>query len=247
MNIKLEILIISIVNFLFFWYYYDRVSNVKRNIILACVLAVSLIVLAVSGSYAYFSNKIENTGNGGVSVTGGDLEIGFTDDTDETHKTITVENAGLTKDDDVTKSENYTKFGIELKETSAVKHVKYQIYLTDISMTCNFKSADLKWALYRDKDSNLSEQDKVASGDFSNLTTNDNMCLTNTIDGSTHIFSNLTLTTTEETLNLGETGNAVNNYRLYIWLSYSSDKNQTDLLNGSLSAKVGFRAVQATN
>ena len=41
------------------------------------------------------------------------------------------------------------------------------------------------------------------------------------------------------TINKGST----DSYILYIWLSNDPDNNQTQLLNGSFSGKVGFRGV----
>ena len=100
----------------------------KRNIILSSILVVSLIVFALSGTYAYISSKIENTGQSGVNVTGGNLDIDFS--TDETSQYISVQNASLIKDNDVTnlQNNNYSKFGIKLEENSDAKNAKYTIY-----------------------------------------------------------------------------------------------------------------------
>ena len=91
-------------------------------------------------------------------------------------------------------------------------------------MTENFKSSYVKWALYR------ANNTLVTQGDFSNVTLNGT-------GSGTHNASDITLASESITSVEG-----TKSYKLYIWLSNDPDNNQISLLNGSLSAKVGFRA-----
>lgn len=199
----------------------EKNNSTKTYVLGALILTVSLVIIAVSVSYAYFVNAIEevNPGNQGVSVTSGELTMNFA-----TSRTITATAAGLINDADVLTSAEYTAFSISLPSDAKVGSAMYNVYLTDTKMTNNFKSADLKWALY-------AADAKVAEGDFSEVT------LTNPIN-NVYTASNISLLN-NVTVSKGTT----TSYKLYVWLSYKADVSQNDLLQGSLSTKVGFTAV----
>ena len=145
-----------------------------------------------------------------------------------TSQYINATAAGLINDEDVLdpSNSNYTKFSVSFADDNSVSSATYNLYLTEISMTKNFKNEDVKWALYNSSNS------QIASGDFSAA----NLSSTANGDG-TYNADDITLASSV-TITPGTT----NSYKLYIWLSNDSQTNQIDLLNGSLSAKVGFRA-----
>ncbi len=202
----------------------NNVDNSKKRVILgSLIIVVSIVIIGLSLSYAYYVNTIRETNadNQGASLTSGNLSMDFT-----TSQNINATSASLINDADILSEENnnYTAFSISFAEDNTVSEATYNIYLTDISMTENFKSSYVKWALYR------ANNTLVTQGDFSNVTLNGT-------GSGTHNASDITLAS-ESITSVEET----KSYKLYIWLSNDPDNNQISLLNGSLSAKVGFRA-----
>lgn len=195
----------------------------KAYVLGALIITMSIIIIGLSASYAYYVNKVEevNAGNQGISVTSGELTMNFA-----TSQTITANAAGLVNDSDILTSADYTAFSITLPANSKVDAALYSLYLTDTSMTSNFKSPYLKWALY-------SADTQVASGNFSNV----NLSSTANADG-TYNVSDIALLD-----NVSISKGGTTSYKLYIWLSYDANALQNDLLEGTLSTKVGFRAV----
>ena len=202
----------------------NNVDNSKKRVILgSLIIVVSIVIIGLSLSYAYYVNTIRETNadNQGASLTSGNLSMDFT-----TSQNIKATSASLINDADILSEENnnYTAFSISFAEDNTVSEATYNIYLTDISMTENFKSSYVKWALYR------ANNTLVTKGDFSNVTLNGT-------GSGTHNASDITLASESITSVEG-----TKSYKLYIWLSNDPDNNQISLLNGSLSAKVGFRA-----
>ncbi len=202
----------------------NNVDNSKKRVILgSLIIVVSIVIIGLSLSYAYYVNTIRETNadNQGASLTSGNLSMDFT-----TSQNIKATSASLINDADILSEENnnYTAFSISFAEDNTVSEATYNIYLTDISMTENFKSSYVKWALYR------ANNTLVTQGDFSNVTLNGT-------GSGTHNASDITLASESITSVEG-----TKSYKLYIWLSNDPDNNQISLLNGSLSAKVGFRA-----
>ena len=201
-------------------------DNTKKRIILgSLIIVMSIVIIGLSISYAYYLNTIEevNPGNQGTNITSGKLSMNFT-----TSQYINATAAGLINDKDVLdpSNSNYTKFSVSFADDNSVSSATYNLYLTEISMTKNFKNEDVKWALYNSSNS------QIASGNFSAA----NLSSTANGDG-TYNADNITLKN-DITISPGTT----NSYKLYIWLSNDDQTNQIDLLNGTLNAKVGFRA-----
>ena len=201
-------------------------DNTKKRIILgSLIIVMSIVIIGLSISYAYYLNTIEevNPENQGTNITSGKLSMNFA-----TSRNINATAAGLIDDDDVLdpSNNNFTQFSVSFAEDNSVDSATYNLYLTEISMTQNFKNEDVKWALY-----NLSNE-LIANGNFSSAT------LSSTANGDgTYNADNITLKN-DITISPGTT----NSYKLYIWLSNDDQTNQIDLLNGTLNAKVGFRA-----
>ena len=186
---------------------------------------MSIVIIGLSISYAYYLNTIEevNPENQGTNITSGKLSMNFT-----TSQYINATAAGLIDDEDVLdpSNNNFTQFSVSFADDNSVDSATYNLYLTEISMTQNFKNEDVKWALYNSSDV------QVANGNFSTAT------LSSTANGDgTYNADNITLKN-DITISPGTT----NSYKLYIWLSNDDQTNQIDLLNGTLNAKVGFRA-----
>lgn len=201
-------------------------DNTKKRIILgSLIIVMSIVIIGLSISYAYYLNTIEevNPENQGTNITSGKLSMNFATD-----QYINATAAGLIDDEDVLdpSNNNFTQFSVSFADDNSVDSATYNLYLTEISMTQNFKNEDVKWALYNSSDV------QVASGNFSKA----NLSSTANGDG-TYNADNITLKN-DITISPGTT----NSYKLYIWLSNDDQTNQIDLLNGTLNAKVGFRA-----
>ena len=193
----------------------ENVDNSKKRITLAAlIIVVSVIIIGMSLSYAYYVNTIQEVRpeNQGVNITSGELTMNLT-----TSEYIAANSASLINDADVTRDADYTSFSVTLPSDADADSATYSLYLTELTITDNLKSKYVKWALY-----NADGTSMITSGDFQNANRGTNLTLQDGIS-----------------IAKGET----NSYRLYIWLSNDPDVNQISLLNSSLSAKVGFRAV----
>lgn len=191
----------------------------KRNVLGAIILTLSLVIIGVSTSYAYFTNGVEELRpeNQGVSVSSGGLEMTFS-----TSQYIKASAATLTTESAVVAGSNFTGFTIELPTSGIVDNGSYTVFLTDINMTDNFKSPYLKWALY-------TGSTKVTNGDFSGVT------ITN---GKAN-----DILLTSGNISKG----APVTYKLFIWLENDPNENQISLLDGSISARVGFTGTSKAN
>ena len=200
-------------------------KSMKAYILGAVIISLSIIIIGISASYAYFINTVEevNSGNQGVSVTSGALTMNFT-----TSQYINASAANLVEDANVLTSGDYTAFSVVFPNDSTVANATYSLYLTDTTISSNFKSAYLKWALYSG-----SNTTPTASGNFNNVT-----CGGTTCTGTTYSVDDITLLNA-----VSITKGTTTNYKLYVWLSYDANTQQNSLLNGSLSTKVAFRAV----
>ena len=89
--------------------------------------------------------------------------------------------------------------------------MKYNLYLTELTISDNFKSKYFKWEL-------LKNGTTLYSGNF-----------TNAITGEDYL-----LTSSPQTLEVSKT----DNYILRIWLENDLQVNQIDLTNGTFSGKV---------
>ena len=203
----------------------------KRNLLAALILTFAFIIIGVSGSYAYFVNFVKevNPSNQGVSIRSGELTLNFaTIDS----KYINATAAKLVNDADVTSSNDYTSFSVTLPGDAKIGKASYDLFLTDIKMSANFKSTYLKWALYN------SSNVKVSDGNFNDVT------LSETPDSEGYYTaSNITLKSAIEITKGENNTSTTNSYKLYIRLSNDVNVQQNTLFNGKLSAKVGFRGI----
>ena len=185
----------------------------KRMILTSLIIVVSIVIIGISLSYAYFTNSVQelNSGNQSTNITSGELTMSLA-----TTQYINANSASLINDSDVVSEADYTAFSVTLPSSADAASATYSLYLTELTIADNLKDSDVKWALYDGSGSN-----QIASGNFANATTGTDLPLQSNIPISRG-------TTTS--------------YRLYIWLSNDPANQQIDLLNGSLSAKVGFRA-----
>ncbi len=215
----------------------ENTKNVMRyNVLGALMLTVAVIIIAISGSYAFFVNKIYkvNEGNNGVTITSGNLLMSFNTsnefkasspntlgglidvvaDTSDTDTDFTLDATSLTV---LKEKAKHTDFSIGIDSKSGIKNAKYSLSLQDISISDGFKNKYVKYALYEG-------ETLRAHGSFANYTTGDKVLLSEVVAST-----------------------SPTNYVLYVWLENDLGVNQADpsgidLRDGSLSFKVGFEA-----
>lgn len=206
--------------------------NSKKNLGRIFVLVVSLIVLGISGSYAYFVSTIEGTPTK-TTISSGKFEV-----------TSSLESANAIKDLNlrlIDASEIETKaktisFDVVSTEISTI-NAKYDVYLREISLSKNLYSADFKWELVKD---NCESDCSLASGDFSTAVRKG----TEASGEAANVVTNaqdMKLTTDSILLPKNTTQNLI----FRIWLQNDPNRNQIELTSGSFQGKLSISAVPA--
>lgn len=194
-----------------------KTKDMVKHTILYISIALILITTAFTASRAFYLAKINVTDNINPStVTNANLDIEFL-----TSQYINEPKMMLINDADRQNSTAYTNFTITSKSTSTMT-ANYTLYLTDFTISTNFISEDFKWELTKKGDSG---ETTIATGNFSNA-----------VSGKDY-----TLTTDEITISPSET----QQYIFRIWLSYA-DRDQSNLLEGSFSGKIGLTTGKIT-
>lgn len=194
-----------------------KTKETVKHTILYISIALILITTAFTASRAFYLAKINVTDTINPStVTNANLDIEFL-----TSRYINEPKMMLINDADRQNSTTYTNFTITSKSTSTMT-ANYTLYLTDFTISTNFISEDFKWELTKKGDSG---ETTIATGNFSNA-----------VSGKDY-----TLTTDEITISPSET----QQYVFRIWLSYA-DRDQSNLLEGSFSGKIGLTTGKIT-
>lgn len=194
-----------------------KTKETVKHTILYISIALILITTAFTASRAFYLAKINVTDTINPStITNANLDIEFL-----TSQYINEPSMMLINDADRQNSTAYTNFTITSKSTSTMT-ANYTLYLTDFTISTNFISEDFKWELTKKGDSG---ETTIATGNFSNA-----------VSGKDY-----TLTTDEITISPSET----QQYVFRIWLSYA-DRDQSNLLEGSFSGKIGLTTGKIT-
>lgn len=204
----------------------DKNKNVDltaddRAVPFAIIFVLFLIVMAVSLTYAYFSiNYTKQTNDPTTDVETALLDIDF-----ETSQYISNDNAMLINDNDAYNDADKTIFSVTRSEYNTVEKVYYTLSLVDVEISPNLDSPYLKWRLYDTHDI-TSDTEPLNFGTFENIENN-------------------TISLYDVKIPLAD--GVKDNFVLLIWLSNDENKNQIELLNGTLSAKVQVTAVNVEN
>lgn len=180
----------------------------KKGIINA-ILVVFLVIIVgigIASSYAYFTNEVtgqESETNFRVQAT--NFNVNFL-----TSKYINMSGALPIDSSEISSKAEHTDFTVSVSNNSSVK---YDIYLSNISISNNLKVADLKWQL-------LSNDIIINSGNFANI-------------GET---TDLQLNQNNIVLESGS-----NSYVFRIWIE-NTENDQSALLNGTFSGKIKISA-----
>lgn len=201
----------------------ESTNNVRGNKILvwSIVLVVLLIIMAVSITYAYFSRNMTQTGDDTeTKITAGKLDVDFI-----TTAYISNKDAKLINDNEAHSLADRSSFSVTRSADNTVEKVYYTLKLTEIDITDNLKSEYVKWRLY-DTDVISAATEPLSFGDFTTIT-----------DNALDLYPTKISLAKEVT----------HNFVLLVWLSNDENKNQTELLKGSLNAKVEVTAVNSAD
>lgn len=187
----------------------------KKTIIIYISVALALVIVAFGLTYAYFSANVKNNDQAEeTEILSGNLDIEF-----QTSQWINNTNMMLVNDEN--KDTEAEKAIFTVKNVGNVKS-NYELYLTDIEISDNFKNSNyFKWELV------------ITDG-----ATNQNTTYTGNFSGVSN--GRLKLTPSAKTINVG---NNIDNCVLKVWLSNDPENNQLDLFNGSFQGRVELVAV----
>ena len=187
----------------------------KKTIIIYISVALALVIVAFGLTYAYFSANVKNNDQAEeTEILSGNLDIEF-----QTSQWINNTNMMLVNDEN--KDTEAEKAIFTVKNIGNVKS-NYELYLTDIEISDNFKNSRyFKWELV------------ITDG-----ATNQNTTYTGNFSGVNN--GRLKLTPSAKTINVG---NNIDNCVLKVWLSNDPENNQLDLFNGNFQGRVELVAV----
>lgn len=187
-------------------------DSLKKHIAVYAAIACLLIIGTFSITYSYFlANLQEEPSITSTKVTVGNLDLNFV-----TNQYINADNVSLIDDADRKTEAPYTKFVVSHSAESNVPG-KYNIYLTDVEISDNFRTTDFKWELVSISGDN---ETVVNSGNFLSARTGEDF----------------KLTSSDIELPLG----TANTYIFRIWLSNNPDENQIGLTNGFFKGKINI-------
>lgn len=207
--------------------------NSSKNLGRIFVLVVSLIVIGVSASYAYFVTNIIGKPTQST-ISSGKFEV-----------TSSLEDANAIKDlsltlinpEEITTKAKSLNFNVVSTSLSTID-AKYHIFLRGITLSKNLYSTDFKWSL---SNSDCTEGNCIlASGDFSSAERVDVASMEESPNVLTTV-KDIQLTTDAILLQKNTTQNLV----FRIWLQNDANRNQIGLTNGSFEGKLSISAIPA--
>lgn len=202
----------------------------KKQLTKVMILVLSLVVLAFSGTYAYYTNHFIGNPNT-TSATSGVFKIESSLD-----KVSAINNKRLILIDEEEKTEKAEKltFTITNTEKSTIDG-KFDVYLKDIRLSKNLYSSYLKWELVKDGEI-------INQGDFSTVERKDEESSTEDEKVVT-LVEDVKLTT--NSLSLLKNTTETLTFRVY--LLNDENKNQIELTEGSFSGRLYIEAIPVKN
>lgn len=200
----------------------------KRNIIKLMILVVSLMVLAFSGTYAYFTSNI----TGEPSIT--KAKSGIFEIKSSLEKTSAINNKRmvLINENQIKEMADSLTFTVTNTENSMLDG-EFSIYLKDIKLSKNLYSEYLNWEL-------LDEDGKILySGNFAEVTRRDEEEAGEASNFVTDV-EDIELNE-EESIKIAKNTTQTFTFRMY--LLNDSTKNQIELTEGSFMGRLYIEAV----
>lgn len=200
-----------------------------RNVTFIVVFVISIVVIGVSVSYAFYTANM--TGNASVPSSNAAI-MNVTTNLAEAGAINAAKLSLIDATDYLTKAQK-VEFSVTNETTSNVK-AKYIVKLVEMSLSKNLASKYFKWSLVVNAGTSNA---KTFSGTFADTTIG--------AEGTTDktLVSDLTKTLITDanalTLNIG----ATDNIDFYIWLENDSAVDQLYLTNGNFTGKLSIEAV----
>ena len=197
-----------------------------KNTVLISVLVVSIIVIGISLSFAYFTMSIQgssDTGNNQAAILNVTTTLTTADAINATSLAIIDGSEYLTKAESI-------EFTVTNNTDSNVNAL-YTINMTDITISKNMLSQYFKWALVINSDTG-----NAITGSFQDLSLADE----GNTDASTVTIGSKVLIADENarSLSIG----ATDTITLYLWLENDDNVDQLYLTNGTFSGKLSLNA-----
>ena len=197
-----------------------------KNTVLIYVLVVSIIVIGISLSFAYFTMSIQgssDTGNNQAAILNVTTTLTTADAINATSLAIIDGSEYLTKAESI-------EFTVTNNTDSNVNAL-YTINMTDITISKNMLSQYFKWALVINSDTS-----NAITGSFQDLSLADE----GNSDTSTVTIGSKVLIADENarSLSIG----ATDTITLYLWLENDDNVDQLYLTNGTFSGKLSLNA-----
>ena len=197
-----------------------------KNTVLISVLVVSIIVIGISLSFAYFTMSIQgssDTGNNQAAILNVTTTLTTADAINATSLAIIDGSEYLTKAESI----DFTV----TNNTDSNVNALYTINMTDITISKNMLSQYFKWALVINSDTS-----NAITGSFQDLSLADE----GNSDTSTVTIGSKVLIADENarSLSIG----ATDTITLYLWLENDDNVDQLYLTNGTFSGKLSLNA-----
>lgn len=201
-------------------------GNNKSHFSKIIVLVVSLIVLGISGTYAYYTTTIKGSPST-TRATSGSLKI-----TSSLESASAINNTKIKLIDAADKEIGADKVNFTVTNaTDATVSAKYYVYLKNITLSKNLYSSYFKWELVRNGVI-------VGSGTFAEAIRTSAESVNETSNVITQA-NDILLHQTALDLGIGQTDTLV----FKMWLENDENVNQIDLTNGSFSGRLYLEAV----
>ena len=197
-----------------------------KNTVLISVLVVSIIVIGISLSFAYFTMSIQgssDTGNNQAAILNVTTTLTTADAINATSLAIIDGSEYLTKAESI-------EFTVTNNTDSNVNAL-YTINMTDITISKNMLSQYFKWALVINSDTG-----NAITGSFQDLSLADE----GNTDTSTVTIGSKVLIADENARSLSIGG--TDTITLYLWLENDNNVDQLYLTNGTFSGKLSLNA-----
>lgn len=202
------------------------VGKNKKHITKVFIFVISLVVLAFSGTYAYFTIEFQGSPNT-TTVKSGVFKV-----ESSLEKASAIRNKRIVLIDEEQKEEKAEKLSFTITSTEeSTVNGEFDIFLKDITLSKNLYSNYLKWEL-------LKNNEILSKGDFSNAIRKDE-----SIEGEE---DNVVTTVEDMKLNkesLPLVKNTTTTYTFIMYLLNDKNKNQIALTEGSFSGRLYIEAV----
>jgi len=204
-------------------------NEVKKYSIMVIVFVISIVLIGVSLSYAYFSAKF--TGN--ASTPTAKAAIMNVTTSLVTAQAINSDKLAIIDPADYKEKSEKVAFTVTNENTSNV-NAKYTIKIDDMSLSKNLFSKYFKWELTINEGT---ANEKVFQGNFEDASVTPE----GTEDKSMLTGLSKILVTDEQALSLNI--NQTDDIKFYIWLENDENVNQIYLTEGTFNGKLSMNAV----